>query len=99
MALTTPYILTNATRADWTAYLKKSVLGAADHPERFLVELQGDPVNLPGGAHFQAAQETIIVVVMIPGVLLPIGDECFVGLVWRGHGGECEWSVGSEDGR
>ncbi len=30
VAFTTPYILTNSTKADWTAFLKKSVLGATD---------------------------------------------------------------------
>lgn len=30
VALTTPYVLLNATKADWTAYLKKSVMGATD---------------------------------------------------------------------
>jgi hypothetical protein len=39
VGFTTPYILTHATKADWTAYLKKSVLGAADEKKalhRFL---------------------------------------------------------------
>jgi hypothetical protein len=30
VVFTTPYVLTGATKADWTAYLKKSVLGASD---------------------------------------------------------------------
>ena len=30
VAVTTPYVLIGATKTDWTAYLKKSVLGAAD---------------------------------------------------------------------
>ena len=30
VAFTTPYVLIGATKTDWTAYLKKSVLGAAD---------------------------------------------------------------------
>ena len=30
VAFTTPYILVGATKADWAAYLKKSVLGSAD---------------------------------------------------------------------
>src|SRR5690242_9258089 len=30
VAVTTPYILTQATTADWTAYLKRSMLGATD---------------------------------------------------------------------
>jgi hypothetical protein len=30
IAFTTPYVLIGATKTDWTAYLKKSVLGAAD---------------------------------------------------------------------
>ncbi len=30
VVLTTPYVLTNATKADWTAYLKKSLMAAAD---------------------------------------------------------------------
>jgi hypothetical protein len=30
VAVTTPYILLGATKRDWTAYLKKSLLGAAD---------------------------------------------------------------------
>jgi hypothetical protein len=33
VAVTTPYVLTGATRADWTAYLKKSLLGAGDTNE------------------------------------------------------------------
>jgi hypothetical protein len=33
LAFTTPYVLTGATKADWTAYLKKSVLGSADPRE------------------------------------------------------------------
>jgi hypothetical protein len=39
VALTTPYILTDANKADWTAFLKKSVLGATDEKKalhRFL---------------------------------------------------------------
>jgi hypothetical protein len=30
VAFTTPYVLTEATKADWTAYLRKSVLGSPD---------------------------------------------------------------------
>jgi hypothetical protein len=30
LAFTTPYVLLGATKADWTAYLKKSLLGSAD---------------------------------------------------------------------
>jgi hypothetical protein len=30
VAFTTPYVLLGATKADWTAYLKKSLLGSAD---------------------------------------------------------------------
>jgi hypothetical protein len=39
VVFTTPYILTNATKADWTAFLKKSLLGATDEKKalhRFL---------------------------------------------------------------
>ena len=30
VVLTTPYVLMGATKEDWTAYLKKSLLGATD---------------------------------------------------------------------
>jgi hypothetical protein len=30
VAFTTPYVLIGATKTDWTAYLKKSLLGSAD---------------------------------------------------------------------
>jgi hypothetical protein len=33
VAFTTPYVLLGATKADWTAYLKKSLLGSADTRE------------------------------------------------------------------
>lgn len=33
VAVTTPYILIGTTKADWTAYLKKNLLGSADTPK------------------------------------------------------------------
>jgi hypothetical protein len=54
VAFTTPYVLTGATKADWTAYLKKSLLGSADATREALHEF----LKFGKAAHSRKADES-----------------------------------------
>jgi hypothetical protein len=53
--------------------------------ERFLVHFQSHPVHLLAGPLLQASQEPVVIIVMVFGVLFPVGNESIVILVLGRH--------------